>query len=120
MQQELFEKPEKPKINDDFLWNQFTKLGEMIGDGLHYEPDGKWITREYNKLARMLVPELKEEAKERRKIKAQKVNEKMVVLLEKSPCVCGGKLIQSRSGSKVAYCEKCNKRYKATKKKKSK
>jgi hypothetical protein len=29
--------------DNEHLWRQFCKLGEMMGDGLHYEPDGKWI-----------------------------------------------------------------------------
>ena len=30
----------------------------MMGDGLHIEPGGKWITKEYNKLAKILIPDL--------------------------------------------------------------
>ena len=42
---------------NEHLWRQFEKLGEMIGDGLHLEEDGKWISSEYNKLAKILCPE---------------------------------------------------------------
>ena len=31
--------------DNEHLWRQFCRLGEMMGDGLHYEPDGKWIER---------------------------------------------------------------------------
>lgn len=97
------------------LWDQFIKLGDMIGDGLHRERGGGWINRDYNKLAKILVPEIKEAAAARRKRKADHVNEQMQKLLEKKKCDCGGNLKQSRSGSKVAYCALCNRRYRASK-----
>ena len=103
--------------DNKFEWNQFCKLGEMMGDGLHHEPDGKWITNEYNRLAKVLIPELKEESKERRRLKAASVDSQMEKLIEKKKCSCGGNLKQSRSGSKVAYCQSCNNRYKARVKK---
>lgn len=104
------------KASDDFHWRQFCRLGEMMGDGLHHESDGKWIVREYNQLARILIPEFKEKEKERRKLKSERINEHMQKLLLEKKCECGGMLIQSRSGSKVCYCSKCNQRYKAGKK----
>lgn len=105
--------------DNEVEWNQFCKLGEMMGDGLHNEPDGKWITKDYNRLAKILIPELKEESKERRRLKAISIDSQMVKLIEKIKCSCGGNLKQARSGSKVAYCqnEDCKKRYKANKKK---
>jgi len=96
------------------LWNQFVKLGDMMGDGLHHESDGKWISREYNKLAKILIPEIKEAEQVRRKRKADNTNEQMAKLLEVKKCTCGGNLKQSRSGSKICYCDICKKRYKAT------
>ena len=42
---------------NEHLWRQFEKLGEMMGDGLHHEADGKWISVEYKKLAKILCPE---------------------------------------------------------------
>ena len=56
--------PETPTNNSnskDFLWTQFCRLGEMIGDGLHNEPDGRWISKEYSRLRRILIPVTKEE-----------------------------------------------------------
>mgnify|MGYP006921350725 CR=1 FL=1 len=116
MQKELFPKEEKP--NDQHLWNQFIKLGEMIGDGLHEEPDGKWISREYKQLAKILVPEIKESLAETRKIKNQTIDEQVKKLLDKfkSKC-CNVDLKQARSGSLIVYCSKCNHRYKAVKSK---
>lgn len=102
------------KNNDDFLHDQLIKLGDMMGDGLHHEPDGKWITKEYSKIFNALYPEVR---KERRAKKAIATNESMAKLLEQKNCTCGGSLKQSRSGSIIAYCNTCNKRYKATKKK---
>lgn len=101
----------------DFLWRQFVKLGDMMGDGLHHESDGKWIVKEYNKLAKILIPELKEQNKEKRKAKAKRVNEQMTRLLAEKKCSCGGSLIQKRSGTKIAYCVECNSRYSARAKK---
>jgi hypothetical protein len=100
------------------LWNRFIRLGDMIGDGLHYESDGKWIEREYNKLARILIPEIKESDKQRRKDKAIRINKQMDVLLQNKKCSCGGQLQQKRSGTIVVYFSVCNARYKAVTKKK--
>ena len=105
-------------MNDNqFLWNQFCKLGEMMGDGLHYEPDGKWISTEYKKLSRILIPELKEDDKKERLIKATSIDVQMEKLTAEKKCQCGGKLKQARKGSKIAYCQTCNARYKAKSKK---
>ena len=54
--------------DNEHLWRQFCRLGEMMGDGLHYEPDGKWIAKEYRQLAKILIPEMKEENSIRRNI----------------------------------------------------
>jgi hypothetical protein len=104
------------KDNQD-LWNRFIRLGDMMGDGLHYESDGKWIEREYNKLARILIPEIKESDKQRRKDKAIRINKQMDVLLQNKKCSCGGQLQQKRSGTIIVYCVLCNARYKAVTKK---
>ena len=40
--------------NDEFLWNNLVKLGDMMGDGLHLESDGKWIEKEYKKTLLLL------------------------------------------------------------------
>lgn len=34
---------------EDRLYGQLVKLGDMMGDGLHHEPGGKWISRDYKK-----------------------------------------------------------------------
>lgn len=104
--------------DDSHLWDRFCKLGEMMGDGLHWEEDGKWISKEYNKLSRILLPDMH---KDIRKAKADAINKQMAFLLAKSACSCGGKLIQKKKGTKVSYCEVCNNRYvaKAVRKRKT-
>lgn len=95
-------------------WNRFIRLGEMIGDGLHNEPGGKWISRDYKALAKFLIPEDEESKRiklDRRRRKNAAIDEQMQTLLTKHKCQCSGSLKQSRSGSKVAYCEVCNSRY---------
>jgi len=94
------------------LWDRFCRLGEMIGDGLHNEPDGKWISKEYNRLRKILIPKNEADLAMIR-LKNTTTNKIMELLLNSKKCECGGTLKQSRSGSKVAYCEKCNSRYKA-------
>ncbi len=105
------------KRDNEHEWNQFIRLGDMMGDGEHHEPGGKWITKEYNRLARILVPEIKEQAAAQRKLKALRTDESIKKLLETIPCSCGGRLKQKRSGTKIVYCEVCDKRYKAVTKK---
>lgn len=107
------------KFDDSFQWEQFCRLGEMMGDGLHHEPDGKWITREYNRLAKLLVPEIAEAMSIRRRERNARTNESISNLLATIKCTgCGeGKLSQSRSGSRVLYCGTCGSRYKAVTKK---
>lgn len=106
--------------SNDLQWEQFARLGEMIGDGLHNEPDGKWISREYKRLSELLIPEIKDMKSANRKLKAGKINEQVANLISKIKCKkdgCGGDLRQSRSGSKICYCKNCNARYKAVKSK---
>jgi hypothetical protein len=115
-QASLFPEENKPS-QKSHLHEQLVKLGDMMGDGLHHESDGKWIPKEYNKVLRALEPEI---FKEKRKRKAEALNKKMITLLLSKRCTCGGVLTQSRSGSKIAYCTVCDKRYKAVPNKSSK
>lgn len=103
---------------NEHLWRQFCKLGEMMGDGLHYEADGKWIAKEYRQLARVLIPKIKEQEAAERKMKNEAIDIQITKLLTKHKCSCGGNLKQKRSGTKIVYCEMCNNRYRITKKKK--
>jgi hypothetical protein len=105
------------KIDNQDLWGRFIRLGDMMGDGLHHESDGKWIERDYKRIAKILIPEIKEAEKQKRKNKAIRINQQMDVLLQTKKCSCGGQLQQKRSGTIVVYCSVCNTRYKAVSKK---
>jgi hypothetical protein len=100
--------------NNKHLWDQFCRLGEMMGDGLHHESDGKWISREYKRLSIILIPEIREVENERKVAKNKVQDRRIGELLEKFSCSCGGKCKQLRSGSLTVQCQ-CGKRYKAQK-----
>lgn len=102
------------------LWDRFVRLGDMMGDGLHHEPDGKWIEKDYKRISRILIPEIKEAEKVKRKNKAIRINQQMDALMQNIKCSCGGQLQQKRSGTIVVYCSVCNKRFKAVTKTKKK
>ncbi|MCR0327592.1 hypothetical protein MKA58_09345 [[Clostridium] innocuum] len=94
----------------DILYQRLIRLGEMIGDGLHYEPGGSWITKEYKRTARALgiLPK-------RDTVSIDKYMEKRVNDID---CQCGGNLIQVRKGSFVAKCAACGNKYKLGKRRK--
>lgn len=74
---------------NEHLWRQFEKLGEMMGDGLHHEADGKWISVEYKKLAKILCPEGFAEI---RKQKSEALNKAIQKKIEIDICPnCEGK-----------------------------
>jgi hypothetical protein len=111
----------KPVRENEFEWRQFCNLGEMMGDGLHHEPGGNWISKEYRKLAKILLPESETEKTFRLRnnaAKAENINKQMAEVLAKKNCQCGGTLKQVRSGAKVACCQTCNAKYTAKYKKK--
>lgn len=101
---ELFRKP--VDTGRQRLHAQLVRLGDMMGDGMHLEPGGKWIEREYRKVCKALgyikpTP---------RNTKA--INERMVQRVAEVQCgKCGGELKQTRSGSKRAQCIKCQAKY---------
>lgn len=99
------------------LWDRFIRIGERIGDGDLDSSESRWMNREYRKLSRILIPEIKEQEKEERKAKADRINLQMIPFLENKKCVCGEKLIQSKKGTLGIKCTVCDKRYKATLKK---
>jgi hypothetical protein len=98
-----------------YLWDSFARLGEMMGDGLHHEEDGKWIVKEYNRLSRILCPEMYQEIRQN---KAKVLNEAMKKFLAEKRCPCGGELQQTRSGTRACKCARCGKKYHAVKAKK--
>ena len=100
---------------NEFEWNQFIRLGEMIGDGLHYEDP--WISKEYKRLAKILVPitdwEKDYKAEIRRK-KNENTNKQIEERLKTDTCSkCQSVLKQVRSGSKVVQCinEQCKAKF---------
>lgn len=87
------------------LSNQLVRLGDMMGDGLHLESDGKWISKEYRKVAKALgyIPK----ADRSGRIKA--IDSHMVKRVVDVKCQkCSGALKQTRSGSKRAKCQSCS------------
>ncbi len=84
------------------LHNQLIKLGEMMGDGLHLEPGGKWIEKEYKLAAKALglLP--------KKKNNNAAINERMIQRVKECQCgKCHGQLSQTRKGSKRAQCAQC-------------
>ncbi len=88
----------------DYLHRQLIKLGDMMGDGLHLEPDGKWISKEYKRVAKALGYGPK------RRNNSERINQAMVKRVADVNCGhCGGPLRQTKSGSKRAVCDKGHK-----------
>lgn len=86
------------------LHSQLVKLGDMIGDGLHQEPGGRWITRDYNRALKALglIP-----SKPRRNNGAA-IDAAMAKSLQSAKCPdCGGGMKQARAGSLRANCLEC-------------
>lgn len=92
--------------NDEFLSNQLIKLGEMMGDGLHHEPDGAWISREYTRICRILHPDMFP------KKDFTKRNEAVQKWCSTHVCqTCKGILKQTKSGSLRVKCVGCGQKY---------
>ena len=84
------------------LHDQLIKLGDMMGDGLHHEPGGKWIEREYRRVCKALG------IIKNRPRNTEAINERMIKRVADIQCgKCGGVLKQTRSGSKRAACQSC-------------
>lgn len=76
-----------------------------MGDGLHLEPDGKWISKEYRQTAKALglLP--------KRTTNVDGINRAVLAALPNHKCKCGGELKQTRSGSKRVKCIVCDAKY---------
>lgn len=94
-------------MDNDLLEDRLVRLGDMMSDGLHLEPGGKWIEKEYKKT--LIALGLLEPSK--RKNNSDKINEFMAERLKKVKCTCGSELVQSRSGSFIGKCNKCGKKF---------
>lgn len=92
----------------DFLYRQLDGLGQMIADGLADEPDGKWISREYRSICRQLGIIKRKPRKNRGK----SINEFMAQRVKEECCnICKGELKQTRSGSFIAVCTSCGRKW---------
>lgn len=98
-------------LNNNDLHSQLIKLGDMMGDGLHLEPGGGWISREYKKILRQLEPELFHKRDyTTRNLSVQR-------FCDKHKCsVCSGTLEQTRSGSLRVICVTCKTKFQLKKK----
>lgn len=99
------------KGDREFLSNQLIKLGDMIGDGLHHEADGEWISREYSRICRILYPDMfpKKDFTQR--------NNAVAKWCENHKCLrCEGELKQTKSGSLRVVCKSCNTKFQLSKK----
>ncbi len=100
------------KRENEFEWNQFCRLGEMIGDGMHHEEP--WISREYKRLQKILIPdtpEVKEFKRKARKLRNENIDKQVKERLLTDKCSCGSEMKQTRSGSKTVKCLSCNKKW---------
>ncbi|EPV7678106.1 hypothetical protein PO591_20700 [Escherichia coli] len=80
--------PEEEKV----LHQRLIQLGDMMGDGLHYERDGQWITREYKATLRALGL-LKAPKRKHNPTKTLAVDEQMAQRVKDVACTqCAGKL----------------------------
>lgn len=95
------------------LHKELIQLGDMMGDGLHLEPDGKWIEQSYRRVAKALgyIPK----AKKRTNVTA--INDAMVKVLNAFKCPTKGcestSAKQVRSGSMRIICTECDTKYQA-------
>ncbi|MEB7891021.1 hypothetical protein NGK36_17260 [Hafnia alvei] len=95
-------------MND--LHNQLIKLGDMMGDGLHLEPGGKWISQDYKRIAKALGYSISK--KRQRRANPEQVNALMAERVKETKCgKCSGVLKQTRLGSMRASCESCGAKF---------
>lgn len=108
--------------DNQHLWDRFIRLGEMIGDGLHYEEP--WISKDYKQLMKILCPPTPEEKaikSEIRRKKNENIDKQIQERLITDKCSkCNSDLKQTRKGSKVVQCvnKDCKARYQYRSKKK--
>lgn len=97
--------------NNSRLHSDLVKLGDMMGDGLHLEPDGKWIEADYRRVCKALgyIP--------KRHSNVAAINQGMQKLISAFKCKAGGctstSAKQSRSGSMRLVCNECGAKYQA-------
>lgn len=96
-------------MSDEFLWDQFCRLGDMIGEGEANKPGGAWIRKQYRQMSIALGISKPSDFRKPRENHNKQINDFMAERLKIVVCKkCGGKLKQTRSGSLRGKCEKCN------------
>lgn len=96
------------------LHEQLVRLGDMMGDGLHHDSDGKWIEKEYKRVCRALGI-----GKAPRK-SSEEINKQVAEFLIGKTCPCSGELAQTRSGAYRLVCKLCKKKFQIKRRKVSK
>lgn len=97
--------------DDEFLWSQFIRLGEILGDG---DCDA-WVGKEYKRISRQLGL-IKRKP---RKNNSKQIDEFMENRITQVRCnKCNGELRQSRKGSFVGICINCGAKFTLGKRKK--
>lgn len=96
---------EARKTRKEDALRRLVKLGDMMGDGLHYEPGGEWITREYRQAMKNagLTPQKPRDT--------EGIDDFMQKRTIQEKCNCGGALAQTRKGSFRAMCVNCGLKY---------
>lgn len=94
-------------MDEEMLEDRLVRLGDMMGDGLHLEPGGKWVEKEYKKTLKAIG--LLEPVK--RNSNPEKINKFMAKRLKEVKCTCGSELVQSSSGSFIGKYSKCGKKF---------
>ena len=99
--------------DDEFLWSQFIRLGEMLGDGdcdhkNSSSSNDAWVGKEYKRVARQLGL-IKNKP---RKNNSKQIDEFMEKRIVQVKChKCNGELKQSRKGSLVGICVNCGAKF---------
>lgn len=96
--------------NKAYLYERLIKLGDLMGDGCHLEPDGKWIENEYRQTMRLLG--IKSPVKKKRQYAPSQIDKFMKQRCVDIACECGGELRQTRKGAFTAKCTNCGRKYK--------
>lgn len=103
MNKKTVQKPELSKEAESRLIDNLVKLGDMIGDGLADEPDGRWIKAEYRKTLKalgMAAPRANNSAE---------IDDGVKKYLETNRCPrCQGELKQTRAGALRLTCQACS------------
>lgn len=90
--------------DNDFLWSQLIKLGDMLGDG---DCDA-WVGKEYKRVARQLGL-IKRKPRKNHSSQIDEFMEKRIVQVRCNKC--NEELKQSRKGSFVGICVDCGAKF---------